>query len=70
MWLVFKIPKCSHKTLWLVFKIQRSDWFLKFPNIVIKRCDWSYLYGDEDSLYAISKPVSAMKLTSSQTVYV
>ena len=44
--LVFKIPKYSHVTLWLVFKIQPSDWFLKFPNMVIKRCDWWCLHGD------------------------
>ena len=42
----FKIAKYSHKTLGLVFKIQRSDWFLKFLNIVLKRCDWLSLYGD------------------------
>ena len=46
MWMVFKIPKYSHKTLCFVFKIQRSDWLLKFLNIVIKHCDWLSLHGD------------------------
>ena len=45
-WLIFKIPKYSHKMLQLVFKIECCDWFLKFLNKVIKRCDWSFLYGD------------------------
>ena len=45
-WLVFKIPKHCHKMLRLVFKIQCSDWFLKFLNMVIKRCNWSSLHGD------------------------
>ena len=45
---VVKIPKHSHKTPWLVFNIpkyshKRCDWFLKFLNMVIKRCDWFLL---------------------------